>query len=66
MMERKSLDKLALGLIVAGGLNWGIAGLFSLDILNKVFGGIPALQKLVFVLVGLAAVYTVYATAVNE
>jgi uncharacterized membrane protein YuzA (DUF378 family) len=45
-------------LLVVGGLNWGLVGLFNLDVVATVFGGTAALgSKVVYVLVGLAALY---------
>ncbi|MDP4007276.1 MAG: DUF378 domain-containing protein [bacterium] len=45
-------------LLVIGGLNWGLVGLFNLDVVATVFGGTAALgSKVVYVLVGLAALY---------
>ncbi len=49
-------NKLALALLIAGGLNWGLIGLFNFDLVSSVFGG---LGRLVFLLVGWAAVYQV-------
>lgn len=45
-------------LLVIGGLNWGLVGLFNMDVVATVFGGTAALgSKVVYVLVGLAALY---------
>lgn len=45
-------------LLVIGGLNWGLVGLFNMDVVATVFGGTAALgAKVVYVLVGLAALY---------
>ncbi len=39
-----------------GALNWGLVGLFGLDLVAKLLGGVPAAAKAVYVLVGLAGV----------
>ena len=45
-------------LLVVGGLNWGLLGLFNLDVVATVFGGTAALgSKAVYVLIGVAALY---------
>lgn len=45
-------------LLVIGGLNWGLVGLFNIDVVAKILGGTAALgSKVVYVLVGLAALY---------
>ena len=58
-MVQKDTISLAVGiLLVVGGLNWGLVGLFNLDVVATVFGGTAALgSKVVYVLVGLAALY---------
>jgi uncharacterized membrane protein YuzA (DUF378 family) len=47
-------------LLVIGGLNWGLWGLFEFDLVAAIFGGNTViLSKIVYVLVGLAAVYQI-------
>ena len=58
-MGKNTLDWIALVLLVIGGLNWGLVGLFSFDLVDAVFGAI-GLASVVYVLVGLAALYTIY------
>ncbi len=54
----KALDVLAAVLLVVGGLNWGLWGLFEFDLVATLMGGNTAiLAKIVYTLVGLAAVY---------
>ncbi len=54
----KFLDILAAILLVVGGLNWGLWGAFEFDLVAAIFGGnTEVLAKIVYVLVGLAAVY---------
>lgn len=51
--------KLALILTVIGALNWGLIGLFGLDVVALLFGPMSLLTRLVYVLVGLSAVYLI-------
>lgn len=54
----KALDTLAAALLIVGGLNWGLVGLFGFDLVAAIFGGSTAfLARIVYVLVGAAAVY---------
>jgi uncharacterized membrane protein YuzA (DUF378 family) len=46
-------------LLIVGGLEWGFVGLFGSGILGSVFGGMPAFMRILYVLVGLAAVYRI-------
>lgn len=54
------LDKIALVLAIVGGLNWGSIGLFRFDMVAWLFGGQTAtLSRVVYTLVGLAAVWCI-------
>ena len=57
----KKLDLLAGGLLVVGGLNWGLVALAEFDlvawILGEEFGATNSASRIVYGLVGLAAVY---------
>ena len=58
-----ALDYLAMFLLIIGGLNWALVGLFEVDMVATIFGpGSPA-TRLIYVLVGLAALYSIYTTA---
>ena len=60
MAEKNVLDWIALILVIVGGLNWGLVGLFQFDLVKAIFGSIPVLQNVVYVLVGISAVYMIY------
>jgi uncharacterized membrane protein YuzA (DUF378 family) len=55
----KTFDIIAAALLVIGGLNWGLVGLFDFDLVAGLFGGVPLLATTVYVAVGLAALYQV-------
>lgn len=48
------LDWIAFILVIVGGLNWGLVGLFGFDLVVTIFGSI---STIVYVLVGLSAIY---------
>lgn len=54
----KYLNILALVLIIVGGLNSGLVGLFQFNLVDTLFGKASALSSLVYILVGLSAVYS--------
>ena len=57
-MKNGSLDMIARVLVIIGGLNWGLIGIdSSLNIVNMVFGGMAWLEQVIYILVGLAALY---------
>ena len=50
------IDKIALILMIIGGLNWGLIGIFKLDLVALLCGGqTGAISRIVYTLVGLAA-----------
>ena len=53
----KTLDVIALVLLVVGGLNWGLVGLFQLDLVAAIFGAAGPVARVVYILVGLSALY---------
>jgi uncharacterized membrane protein YuzA (DUF378 family) len=54
----KYFDIIAASLLVVGGLNWGLWGAFQFDLVAAIMGGnTTVLAKMVYCLVGLAAVY---------
>ena len=57
MNKLNALDWVALVLVIVGGLNWALVGLFSFDLVAAIFGDMSVLARIVYVLVGLSAVY---------
>lgn len=53
----KTLNLLALVLVVVGGVNWGFVGLFQFDLVATLLGAGSMLANIVYILVGLSAVY---------
>lgn len=47
-------------LLFVGGLNWGLVGLFNWNLVMWLFGSWPTLERAVYVLVGLAAVWAIF------
>jgi uncharacterized protein len=51
---------LAFTLLAIGGLNWLLVGIFQWDI-GDIFGGMDAtISRIIYILVGLAAVYEIF------
>lgn len=48
---------IAQGLLVAGGLNWAMVGLFDVDLIAALLGPLSLASRIAYVLVGVAAVY---------
>jgi uncharacterized membrane protein YuzA (DUF378 family) len=54
------IDVIAMILLLIGGINWGLIGAFDFNIITWLFGMIPALMKLVYILVGLSALWLLF------
>ena len=66
-MSMMIMDRVALALAIIGGLNWGLIGLFRLDLVAFLFGGQTALlSRIVYTLVGLAAIWCISMLFRNE
>jgi uncharacterized protein len=63
----RKLDVLAGALLVVGGLNWGLVAIAKFDLVAWVFGedfgGTTTASRLVYGLVGAAALYVIAAAA---
>ncbi len=64
MQKLNALDVISLVLVIVGGLNWGLVGLFNFDLVATLFGDMSAISRVVYALVGLAALYTIYLATV--
>jgi uncharacterized protein len=58
----RTLNLTAMALLVAGGLNWLLIGLFEFDLVSAILGGPPAgphtiACRVIYIAVGLAALY---------
>ncbi len=53
-------DKLALILLIIGGINWGLVGIFELDIIAWLFGGSASVvSRALYILVAISAVWCI-------
>ncbi|MBE6850146.1 MAG: DUF378 domain-containing protein [Ruminococcus sp.] len=51
-------DKIALTLLIIGGINWGLVGIFQFDLVAWLFGGADSLlSRAVYILVAVSAVW---------
>ncbi|EKD67091.1 MAG: hypothetical protein ACD_48C00604G0001 [uncultured bacterium] len=59
-MKMKEIDWIAWTFVVIGALNWGLVGAFRLDLVQTILGTSPGLVQLVYILIGLSGLYTLY------
>ena len=54
------LDRIALAILIIGGINWGSVGLFQFDLVAWIFGGQSAIvSRIIYTLVALAALWCI-------
>ena len=53
------MNKTALTLVIIGALNWLLVGLIKWNLVTALFGGWPLLERIVYILVGLAGLYSI-------
>lgn len=53
----KYLDYTALTLVIVGAVNWGLIGIFKLDLVSLLFGNMTWISRIVYTLVGLSGLY---------
>lgn len=58
-----TVDYIAMVLLIIGGLNWGMVGLFNIDVVASIFGPESAVSRVIYTLVGIAALYSIYLSA---
>ncbi len=56
----KSLNTIILILIIVGGLNWGLVGIFDFDLVATIFGDMSPVSRIVYSLVGIASVVGIF------
>jgi len=59
-MEKTTIDWIALILLIIGGLNWGLVGIFKWNLVDTIFGAGGVISMIIYVLVGISALYTIY------
>ncbi len=57
MGDKSVIDWIAYILVIIGAINWGLVGLFDLNLVNLIFGSIAWLEVVVYVLVGLSGIW---------
>ncbi len=64
-MKNSTIDWIAMALVIIGGLNWGLVGLLHFDLVAAIFGVATMVTKIVYIVVGVAALYMIYSCWCN-
>lgn len=55
-----AVDWIPMLLVIVGGINWGLVGLFDFNLVAALFGEGSMLSRIIYVAVGLSALYSLY------
>ena len=54
------LNRIALILLIIGGINWGLIGIFQFDLVAWIFGGQGEMgSRIIYTIVGLCAIWCI-------
>jgi uncharacterized membrane protein YuzA (DUF378 family) len=65
MKKMGTVGWIAMVLVLIGALNWGLVGFFSWDLVAAIFGEASTVARIVYALVGVAALYIVITMAMG-
>ena len=65
-MERNLAWTVSVVLLIIGGLNWALVGIMDIDAVAAIFGAGSVIAKIIYILVGLAALYMLYALVMDR
>ena len=62
------ISKATMTLVIIGGLNWGLMGIFNFDLVAFLFGHLSVLSRIIYILIGLASVWMLlgYVSPIKE
>ena len=55
----KIINTIALLLVIIGGLNWGLIGIFNFNLVDFLFGEGSILSKIIYILVGISSIWCI-------
>jgi len=53
----KAFDVITLILLVIGGLNWGLVGIFDFNFIEWIFGQFSVVTRIIYIVVAVCALY---------
>ncbi len=53
----KTIDRIALVLIIIGAINWGLIGFFKFNLVDAIFGELSAISRIIYALVGISGLW---------
>lgn len=56
-IQLKTVDYIALTLVIIGAINWGLIGFLGFDLVRVVFGDMTMVSRIIYAIVGIAGLY---------
>lgn len=56
-IQLKTVDYIALTLVIIGAINWGLIGFLGFDLVRVIFGDMTMVSRIIYALVGIAGLY---------
>ena len=53
----KTIDTIALIIIIIGAINWGLIGFFKFNLVDAIFGELSAISRIIYALVGISGLW---------
>ncbi len=53
----KTIDTIALLLIIIGAINWGLIGIFNFNLVESIFGDFTLITRIIYCLVGISGLW---------
>ena len=55
----RTLHVITLALVIIGGINWGLIGLFNYNLVDAIFGTMSLVSRAIYTLVGIAGIWAI-------
>ena len=55
----KTLDYIALVLVIIGAINWGLIGFFGIDLVAIIFGSLTMISRIIYAVIGICGLYAI-------
>lgn len=55
----KTINIIALTLVIIGALNWLLVGLFNYNLVDAIFGTMSVISRIIYILVGIAGLVSI-------
>ena len=55
----RAFNAIVLTLVIIGGINWGLIGLFDYNLVDAIFGPMSLMSRIIYTLVGVAGIWAI-------